>query len=569
MDKCIYESEHDAPQFLGEPECGVDMCRYYKKATVEGFTARVGDPCLVLPEEPRPLPYIARIDKMYENPSGQTMCYVTWFYRNSDVPSEQAQMVLQRELLLTEAQDEIPLDSIKAIVEVFDSPEPLGDEVNDPSQPLTSQFFCNRGFLRDQEKFIALSTLKRLLQMSERKVEAVEGEGRFNLAKSRLQLNYVRNVEVREPQIEEIKREIIKYFHHHGAGGCLYISGVPGTGKTLCVREVMKQLAEMRLAGKIPDFDYKEVNCMNLESPRDIFTVMWQALSGERLPAAAAQRNLNEVFTLDPPDYFIILLVDEIDLLLTNQQSELYCLLEWSSLARSHLIIIAVANLMNLDSRLKPKISSRMGRSAVRFYAYKAPELQTIINSRIGDLEVIEPQAISLLCKKIANIGGDARKCLEVAKRVITKCEEKAKTSQADNKTQKAETSDVISCLQDLTKIRGTSLLSSLTHMQQLFLAAFLRTGATTVPMRTIINEAGKLVSSNAADPKRRKEHVAIDRRSLLHVCDSLVSMRVVKCAKSGASTYVSSVSLIPMRQDVISELKKSKSFGRFIEDEY
>jgi Cdc6-like AAA superfamily ATPase len=62
-------------------------------------------------------------------------------------------------------------------------------------------------------------------------------------------------------------------------GGCLYVSGVPGTGKTATVREVVRQLQEQE---DTPPFEFVEINCMHLTSPEQAYTVLWQALGGER-----------------------------------------------------------------------------------------------------------------------------------------------------------------------------------------------------------------------------------------------------------------------------------------------
>ena len=43
------------------------------------------------------------------------------------------------------------------------------------------------------------------------------------------------------------------------SGGCMYISGVPGTGKTATVKEVVRNLRELADVGDIDDFQFIEV----------------------------------------------------------------------------------------------------------------------------------------------------------------------------------------------------------------------------------------------------------------------------------------------------------------------
>ena len=40
----------------------------------------------------------------------------------------------------------------------------------------------------------------------------------------------------------------------------MYISGVPGTGKTATVMEVIRTLKEHAAEGELPDFDFIEIN---------------------------------------------------------------------------------------------------------------------------------------------------------------------------------------------------------------------------------------------------------------------------------------------------------------------
>jgi Cdc6-like AAA superfamily ATPase len=57
-----------------------------------------------------------------------------------------------------------------------------------------------------------------------------------------------------------------------------------------------------------------------------------------------------------------ILVVDELDVLVTRKQTVMYNLFEWPTRQNSPLIVIAIANTMDLPERmLSNKVSSRMG----------------------------------------------------------------------------------------------------------------------------------------------------------------------------------------------------------------
>jgi origin recognition complex subunit 1 len=52
---------------------------------------------------------------------------------------------------------------------------------------------------------------------------------------------------------------------------CMYISGVPGTGKTATVKEVIRALTQAHENGDIPKFTFIEVNGMRLTEPRQTY----------------------------------------------------------------------------------------------------------------------------------------------------------------------------------------------------------------------------------------------------------------------------------------------------------
>lgn len=51
----------------------------------------------------------------------------------------------------------------------------------------------------------------------------------------------------------------------------MYISGVPGTGKTATVREVAGYLQEAAEEGTLPEFRFVEINGMRLTEPRQAY----------------------------------------------------------------------------------------------------------------------------------------------------------------------------------------------------------------------------------------------------------------------------------------------------------
>ena len=57
---------------------------------------------------------------------------------------------------------------------------------------------------------------------------------------------------------------------------CLYISGVPGTGKTATVFEVMRYLKEAKSKDSIPDYKFIDINGMRLTQPHQAFVHIYK-----------------------------------------------------------------------------------------------------------------------------------------------------------------------------------------------------------------------------------------------------------------------------------------------------
>ena len=51
----------------------------------------------------------------------------------------------------------------------------------------------------------------------------------------------------------------------------MYISGVPGTGKTATVHEVIRSLVQGHEDNELPSFKYLEINGMKLTEPRQAY----------------------------------------------------------------------------------------------------------------------------------------------------------------------------------------------------------------------------------------------------------------------------------------------------------
>lgn len=120
------------------------------------------------------------------------------------------------------------------------------------------------------------------------------------------------------------------------------------------------------------------------------------------------------------------MLVDELDRLVTKKNEVIYNLFNWPNQPHSRLIVIAIANTMDLPERqLNGKIRSRLGSNRINFMPYNHTQLADILRSRLTGLPdtVIDSGAIDMASKSVARITGDARRALDICRRAIEKVE--------------------------------------------------------------------------------------------------------------------------------------------------
>ena len=208
-----------------------------------------------------------------------------------------------------------------------------------------------------------------------------------------------------------------------GSGACIYISGTPGTGKTATVREVVSQLNASVQAEELDDFIFVEINGMKVTDPHQSYSLLWEALKGDRVSPSHALGLLEQEFDHPSPRRVpCVVLMDELDQLVTKNQSVMYNFFNWPGLRHSRLIVLAVANTMDLPERtLSNKISSRLGLTRILFPGYTHEQLQEIIRSRLSHVpdNLVDPDAIQFASRKVAAVSGDARRALDICRRAV------------------------------------------------------------------------------------------------------------------------------------------------------
>lgn len=239
---------------------------------------------------------------------------------------------------------------------------------------------------------------------------------------------------------EEERRELCSFIQKGieiKSGRCIYVSGPPGTGKSALVSEVCRDIQATK------DVRTSYINCMSVKSSRDIYGKLIEDLVGDiegvRNDGLAELRAIFLPKKKSSTNTYVVTL-DEIDHLLTLDLQILYTLFEWSLQSSSRLILIGIANALDLTDRFLPRLKARnLKPQLLPFLPYTAPQIASVITSKLQSLSpagtplekdnmpFLHPTAIQFCSKKVAAQTGDLRKAFDIIRRTIDLVENEVK----------------------------------------------------------------------------------------------------------------------------------------------
>ncbi|KAJ9139117.1 Cell division control protein [Pleurostoma richardsiae] len=210
--------------------------------------------------------------------------------------------------------------------------------------------------------------------------------------------------------------------------GCLYVSGPPGTGKSAMVNELTQETTATN-----PTIRKAYINCMSIKSSKDLYTTLLNLLCGEaEMSESDAVTMLQKTFLPKKASSDVFLLVlDEIDHILSLDLESLYRVFEWSLQKSSRLVLVGIANALDLTDRFLPRLKARnLKPELLPFLPYSAPQVRNIITKRLKGLlpqdtatpdyvPFFHPAAIELCSRKVSSQTGDLRKAYEICRRAI------------------------------------------------------------------------------------------------------------------------------------------------------
>ncbi|KAL8954071.1 MAG: hypothetical protein Q9222_000128 [Ikaeria aurantiellina] len=240
----------------------------------------------------------------------------------------------------------------------------------------------------------------------------------------------------------DAERSELKSFIHNGlsrqSGRCLYVSGPPGTGKSALVREIFQDLEDE------PELRIMYINCMSVKSTSDlhetIINELGESRDAELDPKTGLQSLLASRKRSASPT--ILLVLDEIDHLMDMDLEILYTLFELALGRTSRLMLIGIANALDLTDRFLPRLKAKNLRpQLLPFLPYTAPQVGSVITTKLRALlpegersqtdhvPFVHPTAIQFCSKKVASQTGDLRKAFDIIHRSLTLVENETKQS--------------------------------------------------------------------------------------------------------------------------------------------
>ena len=223
------------------------------------------------------------------------------------------------------------------------------------------------------------------------------------------------------------------------SGGCLYVSGPPGCGKSALLTEVMGDLG----TEKLDNVKTAYINCMAIKDPKGIYSkLLEEFFTEEVLSSPTGMEDLEGLFINKKKKALggaYVVVLDEIDHLLTKDQEVLYSIFEWSLMRGSRLILLGIANALDLTDRFLPRLKARnLTPQLLPFLPYTAPQIAAVITSRLRSLlpdgnetpgdfvPFMHPAAIQLASRKVAGATGDLRKVFDICRRAVELVESEA-----------------------------------------------------------------------------------------------------------------------------------------------
>ncbi|MEM2115755.1 MAG: orc1/cdc6 family replication initiation protein [Candidatus Woesearchaeota archaeon] len=203
----------------------------------------------------------------------------------------------------------------------------------------------------------------------------------------------------------------------------LFIYGKTGTGKTVSIKYVQREMEKIAKLHKIP-IEIIYTNCKIDKLSDTEYRILAYLLSyfNKKVPSTGIPtQTLYQSFfeILEKRKLYVILILDEVDQIIQKSGDELlYILLRKNEeLQNSYLSIVGISNNLNLTNQLDPRIKSSLSEESIIFEPYNALQLKDILLNRAKRAfkpGVLEPGLIEKCAAYAAREHGDARRAIDL-----------------------------------------------------------------------------------------------------------------------------------------------------------
>lgn len=282
--------------------------------------------------------------------------------------------------------------------------------------------------------------------------------------------------------------------------GSLYACGCPGTGKTLSIDRVKELLVEWSKEAGLQSPDTLYINCTSLMNSSEIFSKILGKINPLKKPSAtfSALQHLQNNFSQKgqtSSDRMLLIIVDEMDYLITKDRAVLHDLFMLTTLPFSRCILIGIANAIDLADRFLPKLESLNCKPiVVTFRAYSKDQILKIIQQRLMVLgyNVFQPSALEFCARKVAAASGDMRRALDVCRSSIEVLEAELKDAALKQEFDTVTFDHMVIALSKAFKSAILGTLQALPQHQQIILCSLVKLFQQSKKKATTVGELNK-----------------------------------------------------------------------------
>ncbi|MEK6915209.1 MAG: orc1/cdc6 family replication initiation protein [Nanoarchaeota archaeon] len=240
--------------------------------------------------------------------------------------------------------------------------------------------------------------------------------------RSVLQINYTpETIPHRDKQIEEVASILAPAIRGERVSN-LFVFGKTGSGKTLCVQYVTKEILKRVTDSGVNNLKVIYINC-KLKKVADteyrilaeIISSLGETVPSTGLPTDAVYSKFIEI--IERKKQLILIVMDEIDQAVKKiSDGFLYNLTRLNSeLKNAQISLVGISNSLTFMDHIDPRVRSSLGEEELVFPPYNALQLQDILRERaeqaFGD-NVLDEGVFSKCAAFAAREHGDARRAL-------------------------------------------------------------------------------------------------------------------------------------------------------------